>query len=233
MARTPDISTRIRHEAQCRDIPYLLHFTQAQNLCSIVDHGLLSRSALESQNEFSAHASARVRLDEHNNAVSISVAAINARMFNAKTRDVGTPYWVVLMLEPSILWTHRCRFLRRSGASNLMKEHRGRLDGFWGFTQLFSDPAGERPQTFSGTDYRAETHIPSFLPTYPDAEIQVLQPIAPNLICGAWVGRPGIAQAVQDELDRLPGTKRPTCVQPFSTISNDHDRHGWVMLLPD
>lgn len=230
MALTPDIPTRIRQEAQSRAVPYLLHFTQAQNLRSIIDRGVLSRSALETDEEIFASASSHYRLDGHDNAVSVSIAAINARMFRAKMRDVGNAYWVVLLLEPSILWTHWCRFLRRSGGSNLMKNHRGRLDGPWGFEQLFADPAGERPRSFSGTDYRTETQIPTFLPTYPDAEVQVLQPIAPDLICGAWVEKLEIAQAVQDELNRLPGDERTTWVRSFSTISNDHDRDGWVIL---
>lgn len=91
-----------------------------------------------------------------------------------------------------------------------MKDHRGRLDGLWGFNQLFSDPVDERPRTFTGIDYREETEIPSFLPTYPDTEIQVLRPIAPDLIFGAWVDRLEIAQAVQNELKRLPGGERTT-----------------------
>ncbi len=230
MARTFDIPAQIQREVLTRGIPCLLHFTQVDNLSSIVDHGLLSRSALEAEGNISAYASDHHRLDGHNSAISVSIAAINARMFHAKRHAVGNPYWVVLMLEPSIMWTHWCRFLRRSGASNLMKDHRGRLDGLWGFNQLFSDPMDERPRTFTGIDYREETKIPPFLPTYPDAEIQVLRPIAPDLICGAWVDRPEIAQAVQNELDRLPGDERTTWVRPFSTISNDHERNGWVML---
>jgi len=129
MPRKLDVSSLIRNEAVERGIPYLLHFTQIQNLAGIIEHGLLPRTMLSERDDVTAWASGRHRLDGRNDAISVSISAVNARMFGAKKRESGHPHWVILLLDPCILWTHRCRFLRRSAASKEMLEHRGRLDG--------------------------------------------------------------------------------------------------------
>jgi len=90
-------------------------------------------------------------------------------MFMAKQQSVGHPHWVILLLDPSILWTHRCRFLSRNAGKKEIKNHRGFLGGPWGFSEIFADDG--RP---SG--------MPDCLPTYPDAEVEVFEPILPEMI---------------------------------------------------
>nr|WP_256476570.1 DarT ssDNA thymidine ADP-ribosyltransferase family protein [Siccirubricoccus soli] len=202
-----------------------MHFTQAHNLPGIVKHGLLSRARLRECDDVNAYASSQCRLDEQDGAISVSISAINLEMFWAKDRACGQPYWVVLLLDPSILWTHRCVFHRRNAATKDMRDHRGRRDGPWGFSEMFSDK--HRPPMFKGESYRAETGIPSFLPTYPDAEVQVFDPILPDLIQGAWVDQEDLAKAVQEQLDQLPGPERTTYLRPFLKFTNGHE--GWLV----
>lgn len=219
-----DFGEKIRHEAVRRNIPYLVHFTQVRNLPSIVTHGLLSRVDLFARG-LGAAVSASDRLDEKDEAISVSISAINRGMFKAKQAAWGQSAWVVLLLDPSILWTHNCRFLCLNAATRVMRQHRGFLGGPWGFSQMFLDDMP--PPLFKGTSYRLETGIPDFLTTYPDAEVQVLNPIAPEAILHAWVERRDLAEAVQLELNRLPDPERDVSVQAFRPrFSNGYAEWG-------
>jgi hypothetical protein len=133
-----DFRAKIRQEAVQRRIPYLVHFTQVRNLPSIVTHGLLSREDLLTHG-LDAFVSASDRLDEKDEAISVSISAINLEMFKAKQAAWGGSAWVILLLDPSILWTHSCRFLSRNAARRAMKEHRGFFGRPLG---LFSDVFG-------------------------------------------------------------------------------------------
>jgi hypothetical protein len=214
---------QIRHEAVRRDIQYLVHFTQVWNLPSIVTHGLLSRAELRARG-LNALARDRFRLDERDEAISVSISAINHRMFRAKQKSGERTAWIVLLLDPSILWTHRCRFNWCNAAKTEMKAHRGFLGGPWGFDQMFSE--APHPQ-FEGTSYRVETGIPNYLTTRPDAEVQVFEAIAPQAILHAWVDRLDLAHDVQAELNRLSGQERDVCVGEFvPRFSNGYSEWG-------
>ncbi|TGQ28515.1 DUF4433 domain-containing protein [Mesorhizobium sp. M00.F.Ca.ET.216.01.1.1] len=81
---------RIRHEAVRRGIPYLVHFTQAWNLPSIVTHGLLSRTELAERN-LNVFLSDRSRLDEKDEAISVSISGSTARCSRRSIGTVGPP----------------------------------------------------------------------------------------------------------------------------------------------
>lgn len=74
-------------------------------------------------------------------------------------------------------------------------KHSGYLGGPWGFSRMFAGDG--RPPG-----------IPDCLPTYPDAEVQVFEPILPEMILELWIDRPDFAEALQAELNRLPGAER-------------------------
>ncbi len=78
-----DFRKKIRQAAVQRRIPYLVHFTQVRNLASIVTHVLLSREHLLARG-LGAFVSASDRLDERDEAISVSISAINLEMFKAK-----------------------------------------------------------------------------------------------------------------------------------------------------
>lgn len=71
------------------------------------------------------------------------------------------------------------------------------------------------PTGFKGTYFAAASELPDWLPTRPDAEVQVLEPIAPELIVEAWVDRARAAAEVQLQLQRLGGSDRPVHLAPF------------------
>lgn len=176
----------IRLIAEDREVDVLLHFTQATNLPGILHHGLLPRTELAAPGYA---ASARYRLDDTPEAVSVSISRVNEGMFASKRAKSGHRDWVVLVLSPVILWTHSCRFCWRNAAKKAVKDHRGRRDGPWAFNEMFV-----------GSD-QARDGLARCFPTDPEAEVQVFEPIAAEYILGAVVGRPGMVDAVQELLD--------------------------------
>ena len=213
----------IRDEAVRRDIRYLVHFTLADNLAGIVSHGLLSRNELNARN-LDAYASSAIRLDEMDGAVSVSISAINSGMYGAKLWRNGPSQWVVLLLDPAILWSLDCRFCQMSAAKEAMKR-KGRMSGHWHFSQMFSDSL--RPGTFMGGSYRSETGIPRFFTTLPEAEVQVLEPIPPEAIIHACAQPGRVAEYVNEELKRLPSPQRDvTAMDGFPTFWNGYAEWG-------
>jgi len=90
--------SEIRDEVALRSIQFLVHFTQLENLPSIVTHGFLSRAELALR-RLNASPSDHYRIDGQNGASSFSVSAINWEMFQAKQNTVGRTHWVVLVLD--------------------------------------------------------------------------------------------------------------------------------------
>lgn len=218
-------SDKIRAEAVRRGIPYLMHFTQVSNLPGIVRDGLLSRAAIL-QNEIVARASAEHRLDGADEAVSVSISAMNYDMFQSKRRDAGNRQWVVLLLDPSVLWTHSCRFLNENAARKSMKDATGFRGGPWAFEQMFLEEV--IPSRFKGQSYRQETGIPDHFTTLPAAEVQVFERIAPEAIIQAWADTLATGQWVDRQLKAIPdGRSRDVTVMPFAPrFRNDYASWG-------
>src|SRR3546814_11303328 len=80
----------------------------------IVESGLLSRDHVQEQGGF-AYTSIDARLDGNNSAISLSVSAYNHRMLTSKIRASGRSDWVILAIQPSVLWTHDRSEERRIG----------------------------------------------------------------------------------------------------------------------
>lgn len=82
----------IRRIVEGRNIPSLFHFTQRANLKGIFLHGLLNRTILAAP-EYAAYASAEHRLDDTNEAISVSISDFNSVLFASSAgivRSVST-----------------------------------------------------------------------------------------------------------------------------------------------
>lgn len=183
----------IRRGAAARGVKRLYHFTRAENARSILTHGLVSRNMLL-DNEVEFFATDSMRLDGFLDAISLSIHSINTAMFDAKKREHGGE-WLIFEIDASVLWTHSCRFCWANAATSEMRQHRGFLGGSWAFEQMFQD------RSISLIDDRSyrEAHRASNQPTDEAAEVQVSDPIAPDLIVDVTVRN----QAMKDRLDAM------------------------------
>ena len=78
-----------------------------------------------------------------------------------------------------MLWTHRCRFFWVNAASSKIVNHSGFIGGPWAFEKMFDDCA---VSVVDQRSFRGVNQMPDNVPTMNDAEVQVLDPIAPELI---------------------------------------------------
>ena len=195
-------TTEIERIVRDRRIQFLLHFTQIINLPGIMTHGLLPRRELEKPIH-TAYASAKHRLDDNDDAISISISRINEPMFASKRDKSGHFNWLILALAPEILWTHDCRFCWRNAARKEIKDHRGWLGGPWALDQMFSEHLGTR------------AGLPDSCPTDLEAEVQVLGNIAPKYVRAIAVNRPEIAVPVEQALVEIIGHPPPVVIETF------------------
>ncbi len=216
----------IRAAVHGRGIGEVLHFTQLQNLEDIVAHGFLPRSMIEDRTDVTAYVVEEERRDGEDRAVSVSVSAFNHEMFAAKRGRSGGLPWVVLAIDPRILWTHECRFHATNVLSREARRRQGSRGHVWAFQELFEETS-YGPGGFRGSRYRAETSIPPNFATDPAAEVQVMEPFGSDLITEAWIDRADLADPVREILGRLPGGARPLHVAPFEPRwTNGHAHWG-------
>lgn len=156
------------------DIPTLIHFTRVQNLCSILEIGLLGRSALEAQSlAQQPQYNDLQRIDGYMEAVCVSVSFPNYQMFY-KYNHSSPAEWVVLLLDKDVLWELDCAFCQENASSgairNIPLEHLKRPDALEG---MFVDYHHIR---------RQDLQIPNNYPTHPQAEVLVFESISVHYI---------------------------------------------------
>ena len=163
-----------------RGITTLCHFTRIENLSSILQKDLLSRSHLEtSGQEFVPNDLDRA--DGPLEAICLSISFPNYRMFfrirkrEEETQGVKDSQWVVLLLDAKVLWELDCAFCQENASSNdvrfiLLKDRK-------------------KPDALNGMfveDYhtinRQSLQIPSDYPTNPQAEVLVFDTIPARYI---------------------------------------------------
>ncbi|RYH09154.1 DarT ssDNA thymidine ADP-ribosyltransferase family protein [Tropicimonas sp. IMCC6043] len=201
-------STKIRNAVRWRGITSLYHFTPTMNLESILTHGLLSRTVME-ENEIDYVYSDSWRKDGYLNAVSVSIHDINQSMFSKKIRNSSCT-WVILEIDASVLWTHPCRFCWINAASSEIVKHSRFIGGPWAFNEMFADRSVSIGDERS---FRAVFNTPDNMPTRNDAEVQVLSPIAPELIRDVTVAHDKYRSATETTM-KAAGRLLPIAIVP-------------------
>lgn len=182
----------IRREAARRGITRLYHFTPAGNARSILQNGLVSRNILL-ENDTDFFATDAMRLDDQLDAVSLSIHSINESMLEAKKRNSDCE-WLIFEINASILWTLSCRFCWKNAATAEIRRHKGFMGGPWTFEKMFADrPVSlRRDGSFRQSKQRADCQ-----PTDNGAEVQVFDPIHPDLIVDVTVRNQAVKTGVE------------------------------------
>lgn len=146
-----------------RDITYLVHFTSIKNLPGILSHGLLQRDYLENADiDFDCYGNDALRLDGHKNSISLSILHPNEKMlykYSLQQRDA----WVVLVLDPKILWEKSCAFCPTNAAHHsVSSKSLAQLHGPAAFNAMFYEDEKrkhDRLQPCDPTDVQAEVLV--------------------------------------------------------------------------
>lgn len=171
------MTNAIRDFAKFKEVPLLLHFTKADNLHSIMQHGIVPVD-IAAETGIAALINDPHRLDNQKRATCVSIAFPSHRMFYKLRQEDETVDWVVLEIKRDILWEKPCAFCQRNAADALVTcipiEERMTLQAL---SSIYDEIEGERS--------REEQKLKSYDPTHDQAEVLVFGVIEPEFITGA------------------------------------------------
>lgn len=157
-----------------RQIDWLFHFTQADNLPNIMEYGIVPRNELECYNIDFLY-NDNYRYDNCKNAVCTSIEFPNYKMFYTLRQKNPDVDWVVILLDAQILLDFDCAFCTtNAGNSSMFNMSIEERKGKKAFLKLFEElPIGPT---------RKELNIGNWYPTDPQAEVLVFDTIPVNYI---------------------------------------------------
>lgn len=175
----------LRKVVQDRGIKKLYHFTQARNLDSIFEHGILSRNEIYSLG-IDAAVNDNERWDRRTNGVSVSISGPNYQMLYAlkigkKNRGETCPgdTYVLLELDPSLLYELDCAFYPTNAASNRVR-HDSKTD--FKSAQALDNMFADGVRCPAGTYSRAKWGLNPWETSDPQAEVMVFEKIPAHYI---------------------------------------------------
>ncbi len=177
----------IRREVEKRRISRLCHFTQARKLPYILGNpeGVLSTKLLMEQSPDVANYNDPHRLDGYLDYVCCSVEYPNSWYLNrVKKQDPVFQDWVILFIDPSLVWREGTSFCPRNAAASFGRHV---VSGYSGFLSLF------RPLSRGayGFTYRRAERMLECCPTDGQAEVLVHRNVPRNKILAVAVGSRG------------------------------------------
>ncbi|MBJ4955635.1 DUF4433 domain-containing protein [Salmonella enterica subsp. enterica serovar Goldcoast] len=165
---------QIRFNAETRQISLLVHFTQAANLPDIMQHGLVSVTEAANR-RLTPEVNDVLRLDGHRDGISLSIAFPNYRMFYRYRMANPQTQWVVLGIEPSILWRNDCAYCCHNAAdARISTQPLAQLKTPAAFDSMFA----EQEELLS----RQAQGLNNFDPTDEQAEVLSFDNIEPQFI---------------------------------------------------
>jgi hypothetical protein len=166
----------IQAQSEALNIPYLVHFTRAVNLPSILEHGLYPISRKDELG-INPQVNDQMRLDGHLDGISLSIRFPNYRMFYKYRRENPEIDWVVLGIHPSVLWEKNCAFCCHNAADlRISRQPLKNLQTVEAMQGMFAE--------LEGLESRKEQRLESSDPTDGQAEVMVFDVIEPELIIG-------------------------------------------------
>lgn len=192
---------QIRAIVAQREIKQLVHFTRIENLESIMRHGIVP-IADTAEKQITAAINDQARWDGRTKASCLSITLPNCQMFFKYRRENPDVNWIVLGVDPSVLWLKNCAFCRYNAADarisgQLLEALRtpASLSGMFDETEGLASRQEQRLNTFDTTDVQAE--------------VLVFDVIEPQYIFAAAFNN----QETKNTFERLLG-ERPAQVNP-------------------
>lgn len=170
-------------------IPYLIHFTRWESIDGIIEYGLLPKILIEDLS-FEISVNDELRLDGHEDSVSLSIAFPNYKMFYRYRMNSNADGWVVLVIHPSVLWEYECAFCKYNAAdSRISCVQKDELKSLSAFKSMYAEFEGDDfLSEVLGDEYkpakRIDKKLKSFDPTDSQAEILVFDIIPAEKIIG-------------------------------------------------
>ncbi|MDD3041066.1 DarT ssDNA thymidine ADP-ribosyltransferase family protein [Bacteroides sp.] len=160
---------RMRNAIRERGISWLLHFTRADNLESIMRYGLLTREQLSTLN-IEASVNDNYRYDGCENAICLSIEFPNYKMFYRLRQENPSVEWAVLFIDPIILVDHDCAYCHdNAGSERVYSIPLSERRGFQAFERMFAEIPFPT---------REELDLEEYMPTNPQAEVLVFESIS-------------------------------------------------------
>lgn len=169
----------IVNDCSLRGITRLCHFTPSRNLIHVLSSGYLKdRKTLDLEARMEVNPTDEYRLDGHLDKICCSVEYPNSFYLDIVTKkELLFLDWVVLYIDPVVLWTPGTLFCPRNAAAE-----NGTLiaEGWPGYQSMFAPRSlGARGITFN----RRSSHLPCS-PTDMQAEVLVPGPVPISAIQG-------------------------------------------------
>lgn len=157
-------------------VPYLLHFTRAVNLPSILTHGLYPISRAH---EIGAtpQVNDQYRWDGHRDGTSLSIGFPNCQMLYKYRMAEPAVDWAILVIHPAAMWMKGCAFCRHNAAD-------GRISGQPLANLMTPEAFVGMYAEIDGVASREEQKLKPFDPTDVQAEVLVFDVIEPQFIVG-------------------------------------------------
>lgn len=191
-----DQQQAIRDFCEERGIREIIHFTHSDNLPTILQMGLLSIRELRARN-IQYRFNDQQRIEGREDAICLSISFPNYKMFYRYRQNSNL--FVVVSLDPKILWELDCFFCPTNAASTevlkLMRYSPSALRGAAALQRMFEETRPYREKVIR----RVDLGIPSHYTTDPQAEVLCFQPISTDYIQAIYhSGYPEVVAKVPD-----------------------------------
>ncbi|WP_408306749.1 DarT ssDNA thymidine ADP-ribosyltransferase family protein [Paraburkholderia sediminicola] len=211
-------------DAVTRGITRLCHFTPSRNLLHVLASGYLKdRKTLDTDAVSEVNPTDEYRLDGHREKICCSVEYPNSFYLDiVRKKDLLFHDWVVLFINPVVLWSPGTLFCRRNAAA----ENGGLIGAGWpGYASMFAQNiTGAGGKQFA----RRGTHLHS-APTDMQAEVLVRGPIPLDALLGMAMSSENQVRTERARWDTLglAAPNVPIVVAPDLFDKNALRNHIW------
>lgn len=200
----------IRRIVQAREIEFLGHFTLLDNLPNIIRYGLLpGRHVIEMEID-QAYCPDPERKDDpdgrRGRPLCMTPSGINQELIKAMKHRYRGAAWAFISVPSSVMWTHWCEFFYANAAKDEFRKPNSNLWRPYYLSQIFGEQRDGRP---------------SWMPARSDAEVQVFDPISPDLIAEIWVETHRAANMVHEILGSTHAGQISVKIGPLQDLRDD------------